>query len=206
VIPRMVSGGFAVQELMDLSGLADLRFIRAEGSQIVLGALATHTDLVQSPLLADCAPVLVQAARTVGAHQTRNRGTLGGNIANASPAGDTLAALLVLDAQVTLVSASGERTLPLEGLLLGPGKTGIRSRRADRTHPLRAAASRGARFLSEAGQAQRHGDCGGQRGSGAAARCRRRGAGCAAGAGIGGADAHPLPGGGGRAAWPAPER
>lgn len=126
VIPRMLHNGLSVESLMDLSGLTGLRFIRAEGNQILLGALTTHTDLIRSALVHESADVLAQAAGTVGAHQTRNRGTLGGNIANASPAGDTLPALLALNAVVTLVSAAGERTLPLAQFLLGPGKIALR--------------------------------------------------------------------------------
>lgn len=125
VIPKMRHGGFPVDLLVDLAGLDDLRFIREEGCSVVVGALATHMDMIHSALLQQKALVLVQAASMVGAYQTQNRGTLGGNIANASPAGDTLPALLALNASVTLISQDGERTVSLQQFLLGPGKTGI---------------------------------------------------------------------------------
>jgi CO/xanthine dehydrogenase FAD-binding subunit len=125
VIPKMRHGGFPVDLLVDLAGLDDLRFIREEGCLVVVGALATHMDMIHSALLQQKALVLVQAASMVGAYQTQNRGTLGGNIANASPAGDTLPALLALNASVTLISQDGERTVSLQQFLLGPGKTGI---------------------------------------------------------------------------------
>ena len=68
-------------------------------------------------------PALVAAAVSVGCDQTRHRGTLGGNIANASPAADTIPALLIFDAQVRLLRNGGERAMPLQEFLVGPGRT-----------------------------------------------------------------------------------
>jgi xanthine dehydrogenase FAD-binding subunit len=121
----MRAGRLAVERLVDLSRLRDLRYIVQEDGMLHIGALTTFTALLCSPLLGQCAPALAQAAALVGAVQTRNRGTLGGNVANASPAGDALPPLLAMDALVTLVSVRGERAVPLAGLLLGPGDTAI---------------------------------------------------------------------------------
>jgi CO/xanthine dehydrogenase FAD-binding subunit len=104
-----------------------LSYIEPKNGSIQIGGLTNYMKLINSPLLQAEAPLLVQAAELVGAVQTRYRGTLGGNIANASPAGDTLPPLLALNATVTLISATGERTLPLADLLQGPGKTALAS-------------------------------------------------------------------------------
>ncbi len=125
VIPQMEAGRFKADRLIDLSRLAELRYIQWKNGLMVIGALTRYSEMVASPLLQKAAPLLVQAAAEVGAVQTRNRGTLGGNIANASPAGDTLPPLLALNAAVTLVNAAGERVLPLADLLQGPGQTAL---------------------------------------------------------------------------------
>jgi CO/xanthine dehydrogenase FAD-binding subunit len=123
LIPQMRAVRLAVERLVDLSRLHDLRFIKQEDGKLHIGALTTFTAMHTFPLLRERVSALAQAAALVGAVQTRNRGTVGGNIANASPAGDTLPPLLAMDATVTLFSVRGERLVPLAGLLLGPGET-----------------------------------------------------------------------------------
>lgn len=96
------------------------------GEDLIVDALAPLSQLIQDPLLvARCRP-LVEAMKTIGSPQVRNVATLGGNIANASPAADSVPSLLVDEAQVTLASAKGTRVLPLAELLLGPGRTALR--------------------------------------------------------------------------------
>jgi CO/xanthine dehydrogenase FAD-binding subunit len=97
--------------ILDLWGLDELRGIALDGDTISLGALTTYTEIRRSALCREHLPVLVEAAATIGAAQIQNRGTLGGNIANASPAGDTLPVLLAADASFVLGSARGERTV-----------------------------------------------------------------------------------------------
>jgi carbon-monoxide dehydrogenase medium subunit len=111
--------------LLDLSRLDGLRFIRETDGRVEIGALTTHAALADSALLQDCAPALAAAARSVGSPQTRSRGTLGGNLVNASPAADTVPPLLCLDAQVTLISAAGQRGMALAEFFQGPGRTGL---------------------------------------------------------------------------------
>jgi len=123
----MRHGHFRASRLVDLSRLSDLKQIEQQDGQISLGALLTYNDLLSSSVVLSEAPALAQAAATVGCAQTRNRGTLGGNLANASPAGDTLPPLLILDAHALLAGASGERTLPLAEFLQGPGQTALQS-------------------------------------------------------------------------------
>ena len=112
------------RRFVDLWGLDELRGIRAGASgasraSIRIGALATYTDIIRSPLVQRRVPMLVAAAREVGGAQIQNRGTLGGNIANASPAGDTLPVLAAAGARVVLRSAKGERTVPFNGFYTG---------------------------------------------------------------------------------------
>lgn len=95
--------------VVDLWGLDALRGIAVDGDTLVLGALTTYTELRRSALCRVHVPALVEAAATIGAAQIQNRGTLGGNIANASPAGDTLPVLLAADARFVLGSSRGER-------------------------------------------------------------------------------------------------
>jgi len=125
VLPQMRRGRLKAERLVDLSRVDDLYFIEPSGDNLSLGALVTYEEILASSHVQQYAPALAQAAATVGCRQTRNRGTLGGNLGNASPAGDTLPPLLTLNSKVVLHSNNGERQLPLENFLLGPGKTAL---------------------------------------------------------------------------------
>jgi len=92
---------------------------------LVVGALATYTDLRRSALATEIVPALVEAAASVGAAQIQNRGTIGGNLATASPAGDMLPVLLALDAEVVLGGPRGERTVPIDGFFLSYRQTAL---------------------------------------------------------------------------------
>ncbi|HEU4769246.1 MAG TPA: xanthine dehydrogenase family protein subunit M [Pyrinomonadaceae bacterium] len=95
--------------------LKELRGIETTGTHITLGALTTYTDVQDNPILRREFPMLCQAASETGGLAIQNRGTLGGNIVNASPAADSPPALLAYDAEVELVSARGSRWLPYQG-------------------------------------------------------------------------------------------
>lgn len=86
--------------------------IEVEDDRLVVGALATYTDVLRAPSVATHLPILADAARVVGGVQIQNRGTIGGNVANASPAGDTPPVFLAVDAEVVLRSVRGERRVP----------------------------------------------------------------------------------------------
>jgi CO/xanthine dehydrogenase FAD-binding subunit len=100
------------ERVMNLWTLDELRGIRVDGDALVIGALTTYTQIRRSHEVAEFLPALAEAAATIGAAQIQNRGTLGGNAANASPAGDTLPLLLATDAELVLGSGRGERTVP----------------------------------------------------------------------------------------------
>ena len=97
--------------MLDLWRLDALRGIALDGAAVSLGALTTYTEIRRSALCREHLPVLVEAAATIGAAQIQNRGTIGGNVVNASPAGDTLPVLLAADASFVVGSARGERTV-----------------------------------------------------------------------------------------------
>jgi len=109
--------------LIDLSRLSELHFIRQRGNVVEIGALTTHAEIAASSLLQQVVPALVKASGSVGSPQTRTRGTLGGNLANASPAADTATPLLCLEAQVVLVSHDGQRQAALAEFFESPGRT-----------------------------------------------------------------------------------
>ena len=98
--------------VLDLWRLDELRGIAVRGNATELGALTTYTDIRRSSICREHLPALVGAAATIGAAQIQNRGTIGGNAMNASPAGDTLPVLLALDAVLILGGAGGEREVP----------------------------------------------------------------------------------------------
>ena len=104
---------------LDLWSLDPLRRITLRGDLLSIGALATHTSLIRSRLVRRRLPMLARAAREVGGIQIQNRGTLGGNVANGSPAGDTLPVLAVAEAVVVLRSLNGERRVPFDQFYTG---------------------------------------------------------------------------------------
>ena len=101
------------ERVLDIWGLDELRGIRMESNALVLGALTTYAEIRRSPLVAEFLPAFAEAAATIGAAQIQNRGTIGGNVVNASPAGDMLPLLLACDAQLVAGAAQGERWIPV---------------------------------------------------------------------------------------------
>jgi xanthine dehydrogenase small subunit len=109
--------------LLDIRSLQELRGIRLEHGKLFVGALTTYAEVRRSPLVAEHLPALAQMAAMVGAVQVQNRGTLGGNIVNASPAGDMLPVLLATDASIVLAGLRGERTIPAAAFWTGYRRT-----------------------------------------------------------------------------------
>ncbi len=112
LLPLMKLRLAAPRVLVDLGRIGDLAYVRDEGDEIVIGAMATHAAIEHSELLRRRAPLLAMTAAEIGDVQVRNRGTLGGSLVHADPAADYPAAVLALEAQFTLASRSGQRTVP----------------------------------------------------------------------------------------------
>jgi xanthine dehydrogenase FAD-binding subunit len=134
---RLVAGGtdaiiqlkdrtLQTKELLDISRLNELRHIRRDGSTIHIGALSTYSDIVESSLLNQSCRVLVDASKMIGSLQIQNRATIGGNLANASPAGDTIPPLYALAGTVTVQNLAGTRHIPIERFFLGYRKIDLR--------------------------------------------------------------------------------
>jgi xanthine dehydrogenase small subunit len=117
--------GAPPDRMLDLSRVDALKGIHLEAGGLVLGSRTTYTDIRRSALCREHLPALVEAAATIGAMQIQNRGTLGGNIANASPAGDTLPLLLASDAMILVGGQRGERQIPAAEFFVGYRETAL---------------------------------------------------------------------------------
>ena len=111
------------ESLVAIHRLSDLRGIGERDGSLVLGALATHADIVASQEICNRYTALADASAIVGSHATRSTGTIGGNVMNASPAMETGGPLICFDAVARLRSSGGEREVPLSELFAGPGRT-----------------------------------------------------------------------------------
>jgi len=105
--------------IVDINGIAALKGIREEGGKIHIGAMTTENELIASQLLQQKCPLVPEAARLIGDPQVRNRGTIGGDIANGDPANDHPAVMMALDANFTIQGADGERVVPATDFFLG---------------------------------------------------------------------------------------
>src|SRR5919106_4246921 len=120
--------GWVPRYVVDLKKLPGLSGIRENGDgSMTIGALTTMREIETSPVITRQYPFLAQSAAEVGSIQIRNRATIGGNMANATPSADVAPSLIALNATAKIVSASGERSLPLEEFFRGPGQTVMRA-------------------------------------------------------------------------------
>ena len=110
--------------ILNLNEVAELRGFSGEDGMLRLGAGLTYTELLEEPLASEL-PALAEASRTVGSPQIRNRGTIGGNLGTASPAGDALPPLLVEEAELEVASTRGERRIPISEFFLGPKRNAL---------------------------------------------------------------------------------
>ena len=124
---KFASSSHAPDVVIDISRADDLRHISMTGEGLSIGALVTHTEIMRSPIIRDLFPALVDAAHTIGAVQTRNLGTLGGNLVTAVPSVDSGPTLVALDARVTLLGPAGSRQMALADFFVGPRKTALKS-------------------------------------------------------------------------------
>ena len=114
---------YEINGWLDLKNIKELKEIKIHQNQMEIGAMVSHAQLENSEDIKKYYPVLNQAAADIGSPQIRNRGTIGGNIVNASPAGDLLAPLMAYDAQFRLLSIQEEKLVPAEEFFVGPKKT-----------------------------------------------------------------------------------
>jgi CO/xanthine dehydrogenase FAD-binding subunit len=126
IIPYMRAETLTPELLIDLNGLEDLKFIREENDAISIGALTKISDIVESEVIRNKCQILHSAANSLGSPLTRNRATIGGNLADASPAADMAPPLLALEASIhTQRSGEEGREIPLDQFFLGPNKTAL---------------------------------------------------------------------------------
>jgi aerobic carbon-monoxide dehydrogenase medium subunit len=124
LVIAMKEKGLVPRYIVDLKRIAGLSGIREHGDgSVAIGALTTMREIEISPLIIAKYPFLSQSAAEVGSIQIRNRATVGGNMANATPSADVAPALIALNATAKSVGANGERTIPLEEFFRGPGQT-----------------------------------------------------------------------------------
>ena len=121
------AGKLPHKNYVNIWNLNELRGIEVADDHVTLGALTTYTEVQEHPIVSDEFPMLCQAARETGGIAIQNRGTLGGNIVNASPAADSPPALLAYDAELELISKTGERRIPYSNFHLGYKQMNIRS-------------------------------------------------------------------------------
>jgi carbon-monoxide dehydrogenase medium subunit len=112
LIPVMRLRLAAPSTIVDLGRVAEMRGVRDEGDVLVIGAMTTHAEVVTDPLIAQHAKLIAEATETVADRQTRRRGTFGGALAHADPAGDLPAVALALDAELVIAGPGGRRTVP----------------------------------------------------------------------------------------------
>ncbi len=121
------AGRLPIRPLLSINHLKELRFIEVAPETITLGSGTTFTDIRRHPAVAADLPLLAETASWTGSIANQNRGTLGGNIVNASPAADSPPALLCYDAELRLMSASATRTIPYREFHLGYKKTALQA-------------------------------------------------------------------------------
>lgn len=120
------NGSIKPEILIDITHIPELRRIGEANGMISIGAAITHSEIASSPLIHQNGKVLSNAVSKIGSPQIRNIGTIGGNIVNASPAGDSIPPLLVLDAFATVVSKEGRKEVSLINLFESPYKTNLK--------------------------------------------------------------------------------
>ena len=133
---RIIAGGHSLlpmmklrlatpEHLIDINDLTDLAYIREEGSEVRIGALARHRDVLESEVLADWFPIFAEAERMIADPVVRNRGTVGGSLCQADPAEDLSAVFSVLKAQLVIRGSGGERVVPMDEFQSGPYETAV---------------------------------------------------------------------------------
>lgn len=126
IIVALDAGKLKEKPLIDINRIEEIKTIYEKSGKVYIGANVPLSDIIKNDIIKMNFPLLVKAIKTIGSPQIRNRATLGGNIANASPSGDSIAVLTLLDASVLLKGSYGEREVPLKYFIKGVGKTELR--------------------------------------------------------------------------------
>jgi CO/xanthine dehydrogenase FAD-binding subunit len=121
LLARREPGAF--DRVVDISLIPEMHRIARDGDRVTIGAGATFSEVLESPIVRETAPLLAEACAQVGAVQIRNMGTLGGNVANAAACADSLPALVCLDAVARIVTPGSEHEWPVAELVVGPNRT-----------------------------------------------------------------------------------
>jgi CO/xanthine dehydrogenase FAD-binding subunit len=123
---KIRSGELSARFVLDVSRIEELRQVKQTSDSLNIGSAVTYSEIIDHPSVAACAPALAGAAANVGSLQIRNVGTLGGNVANASPAADSVPAMMVHNTWVKIRNASSTRLEPLSDVIVAPYKTNLR--------------------------------------------------------------------------------
>jgi carbon-monoxide dehydrogenase medium subunit len=123
LVPALRAKAINPKTIIYLGSIEELKSLANEGEFIRIGSLVTHETLASSPVINEHLPSLMDACASIGSPQTRNLGTIGGNLCWASPAADTAPVLLVHDARIRVVSLKGEREIPIQEFFLKPNQT-----------------------------------------------------------------------------------
>jgi len=123
LVIKLGSGEIKTRNLVNVLDISDFKRLKIHDDRISIGPTATHTELEYSPVLNRFAPVLCRGAGIIGSPQIRNQGTIGGNIGNASPAADTVPALMALNSRLKIISAGRERWVPIADFFVKPHET-----------------------------------------------------------------------------------
>jgi CO/xanthine dehydrogenase FAD-binding subunit len=127
LLVKMRAGTVCPELLLDVSEMESLKGITEANGHVEIGAATTEAGLLAAPLIQARLPLLATVLTKLGSVQIRNRGTLGGNLVNASPAADSAIPLLLYDAELRIVGPDGERSISVEEFLVGPGRTSLRA-------------------------------------------------------------------------------
>jgi len=123
LVIRLKNNMIKEPNILDITRLKELKGMFIDKDEIHILPLTTHSEIIESEEVQKYATALLDACKSVGSPQIRNRGTLGGNIANASPAGDTITALFAQETKLKLKNKDSERIISVEDFFSGPGKT-----------------------------------------------------------------------------------
>lgn len=127
VMVAVKAGKLQYKPVIDINHVKEIKKIYEDDKSVYIGSNVTISEIIENSIINRNFKILIDAIKTIGSPQIRNRATLGGNIGNASPSGDSILALNVLDASLILKSSQGERTVPIKDFITGVGKKDLKN-------------------------------------------------------------------------------